>query len=180
MEENKQFLKYIYNEDLYIVEEMEESKESTKTQSVNEIETKADLSETNPSIVQESKPVNFFGANEKGILILVNDPTNDFLNQKDLEFLMTIIEGGLRLSKSDIALVNSIKYPYQQILDEIAHKYLISFNENEIILQESKPRYQVIEKDFVKMLFAEKLSTIEADNEKKKLLWKALKGMFNL
>lgn len=177
MEENKELLKYIYHEDLYIIDE---PAEPVNTQPVIEEEVKADPSESKPPIVHEAKPVTYFGGNEKGILLLVNEPDADFLNQKDLEFLMTIIEGGLKLTKFDIALVNSIKYPYQQVLDEIEYKCLISFDKSEIVLQESKPKYQVIEKDGKKILFAEELSTIAADKEKKKLLWKALKNMFNI
>jgi len=177
MEENKELLKYIYHEDLYIVDE---PAETVNTQYANEKENILESGENKPSIVQETKPVTYFGSNEKEILVLVNEPDSDFLNQKDLEFLMTIIEGGLRLTKDDIALVNIIKYPYNQVLDEIEYKFLISFNEDEIILQESKSRYRVIEKDSKKMLFAEKLSAIEANKEKKKQLWEALKIMFNL
>ena len=54
------------------------------------------------------------------------------------------------------------------------------FDENDIFLQESGVLYQVIEKDSKKMLFAEKLSVIGGDKEKKKLLWEALKAMFDL
>ncbi|MCK5701969.1 MAG: hypothetical protein KAI29_12485 [Cyclobacteriaceae bacterium] len=173
MEENKDLLKYIYHEDLYIVDEPAASDD---TQIVIEEEIASEPGENKPSIVQETKPVIFFGSNEKGILILVNDLDNDFLNQKEMDFLMTIIEGGLKLTKIDFALVNIAKYPYSQVLDELHYNYIVSFDET----QKSNPRYQVIVKDNKKMLFAENLSAIEADREKKKLLWKALKAMFDL
>lgn len=176
MEENKELLKYIYHEDLYLIDE---PAASANVQVIHEEELISEVKDSEtPPLVQEALPVTFFGSNEKKILILVNDSANDFLNQKEMEFLMSIIESGLKLTKVDFALVNCHKYPTQQILDEIEYNYLISFDENEISAQKSK--YQVIDTDRKKMLFAEKLSEIEAVKEKKKQLWKALKSMFNI
>ena len=177
MEENKELLKYIYHEDLYIVDE---PAVSANTQPVIEEEIKSDLSENKPSIVQEVKPVTFFGRNEKGILILVNDPTNDFLNQKDLKFLMKIIESGLRYSNNDFALVNVAKYPTVQILDEISYNFLLSFGRCNLKSENDSSRYQITENDGKKVLFADNLTEISVDQAKKKLLWKAMKTMFNL
>lgn len=174
MKENKELLKYIYHEDLYIVNEPINVPVSRVTESTEEKTT--DPAEEELTSVQEIKPVTFLGNNEKGILIVVNDPTNEFLNQKELEFLMTIIEAGLELTKVDIALVNLAKYPYAQVLDEMPCNYIISFDDN----QKANPRYQVINKDKKKMLFAESLDVIEADVAKKKNLWLALKTMFHI
>lgn len=175
MEENKELLKYIYHEDLYLIDE---PTELTDIPHVNEEGIISEVKERERPLIQETLPITFFGNNEKKILILVNDPANVFLNKKELEFLMSIIESGLKLTKVDFALVNCHKNPTQQILDEIEYNYLISFDENAISVQKSK--YQVIETDRKKMLFAGKLSAIEADREKKKQLWKALKSMFNI
>lgn len=175
MEENNGLLKYIYHEDLYQVDEPAASANITD---VPEEEEKSDVKESDTPLVQETIPVTFFGSNEKKILILVHDPIDHYLNQNELGFLMSIIEGGLKLTKVDIALVNCHKYPTQQILAEIEYNFLISFDENDIGTQKTK--YQVIDADRKKMIFAEKLSAIEEDREKKKLLWKALKSMFNI
>jgi hypothetical protein len=175
MEENTELLQYIYHEDLYLIDEPEEKVNVTIE---HQEEIKSDVKAHEAPLVEEAKAITFFGNNEKKILILVNDPANDFLNQNELKFLMSIIEGGLKMSKVDFALVNCEKYPTQQIVDEIAHDYLISFDENEISLQKSK--YQVIDKDGKKLLFAERLSVIEATREKKKQLWTALKSMFSM
>ena len=118
MEENLELLKYIYHEDLYIIDE---PSESIPIEPIIEKESNAEPIESQPTLVQETKPVTYFGNNEKGILILVNDPSSDFINQTDLEFLMKIIESGLRYSKNDFALVNVANYPTDQILDEISY-----------------------------------------------------------
>ncbi len=176
MEENNELLRYIYHDDLYMVKE---PAASANVPAIQEEELISEVKESgSPPLAQEALPVTFYGNNEKKILILVNDPTNDFLNQKELEFLLSIIERGLKLSKVDFALVNGHKYPAQQILDEIEYLYLISFGEHDISAQKSK--YQVIDADHKKILFAEKLSAIEGDREKKKLLWEALKAMFHI
>lgn len=175
MEENKELLKYIYNEDLYLVDE---PTKAADVPVVDEEEKRSDVKENEPPLVQEAIPVTFLGNNEKKILILVNDPTSNYLNQKELTFLMNIVGLGLKMTKADFALVNCHKYPIKHILDQIEYNHLISFDENEISAQKSK--YQVIEDNGKKMLIAEKLSTIEADVEKKKLLWPALKSMFNI
>ena len=130
MEENLELLKYIYHEDLYIIDE---PSESIPIQPVIEGKNNADTIINQPTLVQETKPVTYFGSNEKGILILVNDPSNDFINQTDLEFLMKIIESGLRFSENDIALVNIAKYPAEQVLDEISYNFLLSFGSSILI-----------------------------------------------
>ena len=177
MEENKEFLKYIYHEDLYIVDE---PAESTSSQPVVEEEKDTDESEIKSLVVEETKPITFFGANEKGILILVDDPTNVFLNQKDLDFLMKIIESGLRFSENDIALVNIAKYPAEQVLDEISYNFLLSFGSSILKGENDSPLYQVKENNGKKVLFADDLTEIAGDQAKKKLLWKAMKTMFDL
>jgi len=174
MKESKEILKYIYQEDLYIIDEPEKS--TVFHQAESKEVTEFDIGEKEPTVVQEIKPVAFLGNNEKGILILVNDCNNEFLNQIEMQFLMTIIEGGLKLTKVDFALINLAKYSYSQVLDEMQYNYIISFDET----QKSNTRYQVIDKDRKKILFAENLTAIEADKEKKKLLWKTLKSMFNI
>lgn len=177
MEENKELLKYMYHEDLYIVDE---PAPSTSIQSVTGEEKENDQIEHNPSIVEEVKPVTFFGGNEKGILILVDDPAQVFLNQKDLDFLMKIIESGLRFSEQDIALVNIAKYPTDQVLDEISYNFLLSFGNKNLREDNSSSLYELTENHGKKMLFANNLTDIAGDQEKKKLLWKSMKTMFNI
>jgi len=176
MEENLELLKYIYHEDLYIIDE---PSESIPIQPVIEKESNADTIESQATLVQETKPVTYFGNNEKGILILVNDPSNDFINQTDLEFLMKIIENGLKYSKNDFALVNVANYPTDQIMDEISYSYLLSFGDN-TYFKGDLSLYQIHKKDGKNELFADNLSEIAGDEAKKMQLWKTLKTMFNI
>ena len=174
MEENISFLKYIYQDDLFIIDEIKESNANAAVKSDEPEQT----TETTPSKVEESKPVTFFGRNANRLLILVNEPDNDYLNQRDFDFLMKIMESGLNYSKNDFSLVNLAKWPIKQVLEEIPYDYLLLFGEDKSIPTGSTTLYQISEKDGKKILLADALGSIEADVTKKKLLWSALKSMF--
>ena len=169
----QEHLRHIFTEDLFVVDEPETGTSHEKT---------AILDDDNQQTAQASEPeaVRYQGANEKGVLFIVYDPGHEFLNATDLDFLMKIIESGLRLGKDDIALANSARYAIQQIRDEIAHEYMVFFGDHEKIGLNPYPMYKVIEEDGVRMLYAEALADIGADRQKKLQLWNALKSMFNI
>ncbi len=172
MDEQTGLLKYIYQEDLYVVDEpLETTSKSIK----NPLENNT----LNPPVASEPKPIIFFGENNKGILILVNDPSSEFLNAQDLNLLMKIIEAGLKFSKKDIALVNLSKFSADQVIKEITHDYLISFGAGDTFAT-GKPLNEIIDLHGKKGLFSHQLHEISMDVEKKKLLWKALQSMFNI
>jgi len=175
MEENIELLKYIYQEDIYIIEDPSSMKE---TQALENDKTETLQTEMPQPHVEETNPVTFFGSNEKGILILTNDPENEFLNQSDLDFLMKIVESGLRFSKHDFALVNTARHSAQQALDEIPYSYLLSFDIGNS--HDNDQLYLVKEENGKKILLAESLKEIAADTSKKTALWKNLKIMFNI
>lgn len=177
MEKQEAYLKYIYHEDLYIINEppvaLEEPQELQE-----EVE---DLSSGQErELVNEPSPVKFLGSNNKGILILVNDADSEFLNERDLGFLMRIVESGLKYSKTDIAIVNCVKFPYWQIFDEIHHTFLIAFGNHQTEVLQGKSKYQVSDNDGIKVLLADDLGSMEDDKEKKGQLWKALQSMFDI
>lgn len=181
MEESKAFLKYIYHEDLYIIDEprppVESSDEAKEMISDQKVE-KAIVEPAN--VVEEPNPVYFWGNNEKGILLLVNDVSDDLLNQNDLDLLMKIVESGLNYSKNDFALVNTAKFPADQILDEISYSYLISFGVDLSDIFKVTTHYTIHQSDGKLVLFSEDLSVINRDDLKKRKLWSALKSMFNI
>lgn len=177
MEGHSEFLKFIFHEDLFVINEP--SKQESKGPEYSD-DLDSDIEEVPTSTVEESSQIPFFGQNEKGILILVRDDYNDLLNQSDLDFLMKIIESGLRYSKNDFALVNIAKHTVDQIFDEIPYEYLISFGIDESHFNKEINFYQIQVKDNKKELFGEALSIISNDTSKKMKLWKALKSMFNI
>jgi len=177
MRQNNAYLKFIYHEDLFIIHEPAESAESDID---NQQELKSRSEQAAPNIVEETEPVTFFGHNGKGILILIHEPGSKMPKQDDLDFLMKIIESGLKYSKNDFALVNTAKFPTDQALNEIPHNFLISFGEAHRPFSDNIALYEVRDTADKKELFAENLSMIAANDSKKRQLWKALKTMFNL
>ncbi len=176
MEENISFFKYIYQDDLFIIDEPKKSI----------IGSIADPSEPKPvdkpklTIAEESKPVTFFGRNANKLLILVTEPKHDFLSQTDFDFLMKIMESGLNYSKNDFALVNLANWPLKQVLEEIPYDYMLSFGTENSMLTNGDNLYQISENNGKKTLYVDSLDTIETDVTKKKQLWSALKNMFKI
>ena len=117
-----EFLKFIYSEDIFMLDEpVEQDLVAEKEDKVEAFpEDKA------PTIVEETKPITYFGRNEREILFLIKDPSSELLNQTDLDLFMKIVEEGLKCTKNDIALVNTAKQDIDQILQELNHQFVIS------------------------------------------------------
>jgi len=172
MEENYELLKYLFHEDLFIIDETAKSQNNTESL----IQTETD----NLSIVQDPEPINFFGKNEKGILILIHESESNLPKQPDLDFLMKVVESGLKYSKNDFALVNTSKYLVNHVLSEIPYDYLIAFGEPKLYDNRDRQLYELYYEEAKKKLYAERLSVIASNESKKRKLWNALKTMFNL
>lgn len=173
MDDNAAYLKYIFNDDIYIIDEPEQGETTEEAQEIS-------TAQPGPEEINEPHPVKFLGSNNKGILILVNETESEFLNQHDLDFLMRIIESGLKYSKLDIAVVNCVRHPYWQIFDEVHHSYLIAFGNHKTKLLDGQSKYNIHENDGIRILIADSLQELESDKEKKTMLWKALQRMFDL
>lgn len=175
IENTDTYLKYIYTDDLYIL------KKDESYAALSSSETLAEADQTAPADgVSEPSMVKYLGSNNKGILILVHDPENEFLNHKDHDFLLRIIEGGLKFSKTDIAVVNCNQFRYKQIFDDVDHQYLIAFGNHTDSFAGTNPKYQVYKHQGKKVLLADSLNEIEPSKDKKTLLWKALRLMFDI
>ena len=61
-----------------------------------------------PTIVEEPKPITYFGRNEREILFLISDPSSELLNQTDLDLFMKIVEEGLNV-RHLFGLLNKIQ-----------------------------------------------------------------------
>lgn len=169
MNEQAEYLEHIFHEGIYLV--AEPAHQSTG-ESVAVEESKNNQ--------LEEYPIKYLGANEKGAVFIVSDPTHDFLNSKDHEFLMKIVESGLRMSKFDIAIVNAANQPFGRIMDEVQGLCYVGFNIPELETITSGMKYIVQEIHGKKLLSADTLSAIEADVEKKRVLWNALQVMFDI
>ncbi len=170
MAADSEFLEHIYHEGVYLVSERLPLQIAKPAIPAPEIKKQP--------VLGEKAAVKYLGANEKGALFVVADQGHDFINDKDHEFLMKIVESGLRLTKFDIAIVNAAKFPLERITDEIPHQFLVGFDLPEF--RSLGKNYEVQHADGKKMLFTHALREIAGDTEKKRLLWKALQEMFDI
>ena len=171
-----EFLKYIYSEDIYMLDEPEV--QDVVAEKEGQVESMQE--EKSPNIVEEPKPLSYLGRNEQEILFLVNDPSSELLNQTDLDLFMKIVEDGLKFTKNDIALANTAKQSLEQILEELDHQFIISMGVDISKFYPEQETYLVHESGTEKILISESLQALGNDVSKKVRFWKALKSMFNI
>lgn len=167
-----EFLEHIYHEGVYLLDEQ------PLRQAGPIGSDKANTPEEKNDVALEKSAVKYLGANEKGALFVVTDQGHDFINDRDQVFLMKIVESGLRFTKFDIAIANAARYPLERITDEIPYQFLIAFDLPEFRSQGKN--YEVQRVDGKTRLFADSLQAIEAETDKKRMLWKALQEMFDI
>ena len=125
--EDRTFLKYLINEDLYQVEDLPLDTFS------HEVDEKIESVEAEQESIVEEPAINYAapeslsykGGNEKGILILVSDPTSEFLNEKDLAYLIKIL-GSVKLGLEDVAIINVER---QSQYDSLEHDFGLIFTD---------------------------------------------------
>ncbi len=176
MPDDTTYLQFVYQEDLYVFEDQSPDYELPVTVEEKPAENKMPIQ----SEVFEPEPVHYWGGNQMRILILIKDQESDLIHPKDQDFLMRIVEGGLKYSRQDIAVVNCSKYEYSQIFDEIDHAFLIAFGDHPQKFTGAMPKYEVFLHNGKKVLLSDSLNDLEPDKEKKKALWKALQQMFDI
>ena len=125
--------------------------------------------------------LSYKGANNNGVVIIVNQPEELHINAQDEDFLSKIL-GAVKLDIQEVAIVNHAR---QQNLNEtsltaIAPRKCIFFGVNtSLLLQNQFPAYQCVKfREDLEVLDCDPLATIAADPSKKKLLWTALQKMF--
>lgn len=130
--------------------------------------------------------IKLLGENTTGILILTNETAAPFLGTNDFTFLEKIIQATGN-SLADSAIVNTLKktHTLDQIIEHTKANKVISVGVNlfEIGLHDkaiSQYECKEIRNGAIKIISAEKLSSIAGNNDKKKALWLALKRMFNI
>ena len=130
----------------------------------------------------EKKNIRSLGANEKNILIIINNPNAVFLEDGRLVFLTKVISA-CKLSLSDIALVN-INNIQQDELQSItsffkpAKMIIFGVNSMQMKLPFLVPDFQIQNYNNIQYLSAPDLDQIENDQALKKQLWASFQKMF--
>jgi len=136
---------------------------------------------------QVEVPKWWYGSNSQRIAILVEDKSNVFIGEKELEFLTNILKA-CKLSISDIALINYARTP--RSLEELIHDpgcthfLLFGLSPAHLQLQFNFPLYQPQAVEQNQLLLAAPLSsmmsTSPAAKAEKMKLWNALQQFFQL
>jgi hypothetical protein len=188
-------LSILLNEDLYVIEPVE------TTQHTEDIRLKKEESkvvETNKTVIpvlhsttvepQEitkpqtpvSKPsFNYLGDNNKYLLVIVNDKTHQFINDKDLAFLLKIL-AAKKLDLHDIAILNTERYEaltFTDLKDYFACNKILTFGIDPKSLQiQGITANKAGEFEGVKILGTWALPLLDTDVKKKTIYWNELKN----
>ena len=173
--EDRTFLKYLINEDLYQVEDIPLDDSSQKVdEKIESVETDQEATVEEPvSEYAVAESLSYKGGNEKGILILVSDPTTEFLNEKDLAYLIKIL-GSVKLGLEDVAIINVER---QSQYDSLEHDFGLIFTDKHQFAMQSPDKYAEITLSRKKIIFSDSLEMVAGSVELRTKLWQALKGI---
>lgn len=127
---------------------------------------------------------NFFGGNNKNILLLINNIDVNFLPEKQILFLSEILSA-CNLSLEDIAIVNLNKLIGQNFknIPERLNSQIIILSDVELSMLELPfkiPLFQIQQHKEKKYVSIPSLQTIQNDTVLKKRLWSLLQVLFSL
>lgn len=175
-------LSFLFNEDLYVLKDdvsiNETSLENSTTAEVPGLEKPEPV--TIPKLQTVEKPVfEYIGDNNKYILIIVKDPLQQFLNAKELEFLLKILSAK-KLGLQDIAIINTETYEalnFNDLKEYFALSKILTFGINPVSLNISGiTANKTGEYNGVKILGTWTLAQLESDVKKKTIYWNELKN----
>jgi len=133
-------------------------------------------------IISEVKPAarafTYLGKNQKNVLILVNDATNDVSTESGRELLRNLVKA-LQMTANDFALLNVSRY------EQLQFNELHSFFSCRLVLAfgvlpshlgvADQPQHMISTQESVQFVFSGNLDQLSGDLEGKKKLWGSLK-----
>lgn len=127
---------------------------------------------------------NYFGNNEKKVLVIVNSPGVDYLPEDEMQFLTNMLNA-CKLSLKDIAIVNiagTENFSYRKTVQllETRVALLINTEASVIGLPLAFPHFQVQPFSNLTFLSSPSLSEIKNDKLQKSKLWVCLRRIFNV
>jgi len=178
MEElTKESLKLFFDEEIYLIED-NNFKESVPDELKTETPIKAEIS--TPSVVEkpiaEAISLNYKGGNAKGIAIIINDDSNEYLNDTDETLLLNILKA-IGLSLEDVAIINQHNSGIEW-LSQIDFTKAIVFGILPSVYSISCENYSIQQKEDASWLFSDTLFSLGSDKVLKGKLWGELKKLF--
>ncbi len=164
---NKADLKLFFDEEIYLI------KEATGIEPTQKEEQK-------PLVVEkpetEHLPLVYKGGNTKGIVIIINDDSNEFLNNMDETLLLNILKA-IGLSLNDVAIINQ----YNSSSDwkkQLEFAKVIAFGVQPGNYNITIGHYIIHSVDDVKWLFSDSLTELASNKVLKGKLWGKLQELF--
>ncbi len=196
---NAEAMRLFFTDDIYLVND---NSQTTFLNPVNELPT---LNETDPNILVKSdskvyenkilssstfqEPIDmvkrkidfkYLGQNQKNILILVNDTSNEVSSENGRKLLRNLVNA-IGLNAKDFALVNYANFnfaTYTDFNDYFDCKVVLSFGVNSIQLAlPNQPLNQLVQLNDTKFVFTLNLHDLDSDQASKKILWSSLQKL---
>lgn len=178
------FLKHFITEPVFVIpgEELPAARTEPKEGKAETVAEEAAEVYQQPEPEQKQvKELMFKGSNRRQVLVIVDQPEEEFINATDEAFLSKII-GAIKLDINDIAIANFPKNDdlnKETLLKFNATKYIVFGVDDSKLFKDNLPPYQIIAMDNGKqVLNCSSLAAIAGDATQKKLLWTALQKMF--
>ncbi len=170
-------LKLLFKEDIYLIKD-NDFKEPVPEKPKTETLIKEDVSA--PSVVEEpiaeAISLNYKGANAKGIAIIINDDSNEFLNPTDETLLLNILKA-LGFSLEDVAIINQ-HTAGTKWTTQIDFSKVIVFGILPSTYGVTSSNYTIEEKEGAKWLFSDSLFSLNSNKVLKGKLWTTLQEFF--
>jgi len=164
--ENPLAFSFIMHDELYLLKEDEELRNTISI----------------PQPVLETPPVNFnyLGMNKKNFLVIVHYQDSEFINDKHLTALQSILSR-LEFSLDDVAILNKAKYPedsFEHLTDFFKPQKLLllgkqALSKGNALLTFNKPQPL----NNCRALFSFSFDEMMDNNENKKAFWEQMKQL---
>lgn len=168
-------LKLLFDEDIYIIKE-----DRSEHSASNEINKEPTKEASSPPILEEPKEeitsLNYKGGNNKRIAIIINDDSNEYLNNTDEALLLNILKA-LGLSLDGVAIINQLTsgITWQ---GELEYSKVIVFGILPSTYSKLAEKYTIQSNGDSKWLFSDSLFALGNDKALKGKLWTSLQELF--
>lgn len=185
MENNKQYLKFLFNEDIFVIKSdkkiAEDSKKYTEPPHTQEDQVEEPAPSNTDQITDQPESQHHqepqlavSGDAESAVCIINFDSQHEFIAPEQKTFLENILKA-VQLDINKVALINKAKTDHGllEITHKIDAKTFLIFADTDAM-----NKYVISEEGGKQLLVADSLDSISNDKEKKKALWTNLQQLF--
>lgn len=173
MGNSNEFLKFLINEDIYLIDQKEES--SAVVEEVSVVEDSATVEEVAPAVVSEPEEKLVVIEKPKNqILVIFDNPTAKELPAGDLDYLGKIL-GAIGQSTDKVDFQNVAATTPKAV----GYDYVIAFTPNhQLPVAASTQQYVSTKLGDGQLIVADALNNISASTDLRKKLWGVLQQVF--